>query len=64
MSRPDPRQADYYRLGSWLFLFGSLAFAVDAAIALAATPSLTAGLYLFGCLLFAIGSGLFVLDRR
>ncbi|ERN42450.1 hypothetical protein KR51_00007570 [Rubidibacter lacunae KORDI 51-2] len=51
----------YYRLGSWLFSFGSVLLTIDAGIAIASSPGPRAWLYFIGSIAFAIGSLLFVL---
>lgn len=55
---------DPYRWGSWLFLWGTVAFGLDAGLAVAEEISLRSVLYLLGSLTFAAGCLCFVVDGR
>lgn len=52
----------YYRWGSWLFLWGSTFFTVDALGLSFEELTWRSFFYLLGCILFTLGCVCFVLD--
>lgn len=53
-----------YRIGSWLFLLGSLAFTAEAILGVLAGISARSILVLVGSVLFTVGCVYFVIDAE
>ncbi|MGF1577364.1 MAG: hypothetical protein ACFCU9_15755 [Cyanophyceae cyanobacterium] len=53
-----------YRLGSWLFLLGSMVFSIDGLVGIHAEVTWRTGLYLVGSLIFGAGCLCFVVDAE
>ena len=52
------------RIGSWLFLLGSLAFTGDAGVAVSDGADAREILYLSGCVMFVAGCAFFIRAAR